>query len=319
MDKIETWAELGALAAEVASQFAFDLSARMAPINIAAFVLICLGVYLFTRPGGGFLAWLFPKRIYRSASFGLDIKIFLLNQLLRLGIVASYAFFTGATAALVFFVTGGAQIEPNITNPILVAGVILLGADFTTYWYHRFHHDVAWLWPIHALHHSAEELNPVTAYRHHPLFEIFGGIAAALMVGFVQGLLLAFVVGEFDPAVVGGANLFFAVFNLAGANLRHSHVWLSYPRPLGYLFISPAQHQVHHSIDPAHHNKNYGEVLAIWDWMFGTLYVPDGYEKIEFGLGDGKGGRMAQPHPDLKSALKVPLRDVAAALRRKPG
>jgi sterol desaturase/sphingolipid hydroxylase (fatty acid hydroxylase superfamily) len=196
-----------------------------------------------------------------------------------------------------------------------VALLLVIGADFATYWFHRVFHEVSWLWPIHALHHSAEELNPVTAYRHHPVFEVFGAIVASLMAGAVQGLLLAFVVGSFDVAVVGGANVFFAVFNVLGANLRHSHVWLHYPNPLGYFLISPAQHQIHHSIDPRHHNRNYGEVLAIWDWMFGTLYVPEGYEEIRFGLGDGKGGRIAQPHPNLKSALVTPLRELAAKLR----
>jgi len=34
--------------------------------------------------------------------------------------------------------------------------------------------------------------------------------------------------------------------------------------------ISPAQHQVHHSVDAKHHHRNFGSALAIWDWMFGT-------------------------------------------------
>ena len=37
---------------------------------------------------------------------------------------------------------------------------------------------------------------------------------------------------------------------------------------------------------PEHFNKNYGEVLAIWDWMFGTLYVPEGRETISYGIGE---------------------------------
>ena len=56
-----------------------------------------------------------------------------------------------------------------------------------------------------------------------------------------------------------------------GANLRHSHVKLKYPSFLERIFISPYQHQIHHSRDPKHHNKNMGGKFALWDWFFGRL------------------------------------------------
>jgi sterol desaturase/sphingolipid hydroxylase (fatty acid hydroxylase superfamily) len=59
-------------------------------------------------------------------------------------------------------------------------------------------------------------------------------------------------------------------FAVLGANLRHSHVWLSYGPFVERLAISPAHHQVHHSVDAKHHDRNFGSALAIWDWMFGT-------------------------------------------------
>ena len=49
--------------------------------------------------------------------------------------------------------------------------------------------------------------------------------------------------------------------------------------------MSPAHHQVHHSTNPAHFNKNMGSCLALWDWMFGTLYVPNKEpKKLSFGV-----------------------------------
>ena len=73
-------------------------------------------------------------------------------------------------------------------------------------------------------------------------------------------------------------------FYLIGYNLRHSQIWLSYPRWLSYILISPAQHQIHHSIDKKHWDRNMGLIFAFWDWVFGTLYVPKGYEKLEYGI-----------------------------------
>ena len=49
------------------------------------------------------------------------------------------------------------------------------------------------------------------------------------------------------------------------------------------FFISPAQHQLHHSIAEEHYDKNFGVSLAVWDWMFGSLHLS--IEKDDFQLG----------------------------------
>jgi len=66
-------------------------------------------------------------------------------------------------------------------------------------------------------------------------------------------------------------------------------VWLDYG-PLSYIFISPAQHQIHHSRLPEHRDKNCGFAFAFWDALFGTLYVPKDREVFPMGLGDGTDG-----------------------------
>jgi sterol desaturase/sphingolipid hydroxylase (fatty acid hydroxylase superfamily) len=71
---------------------------------------------------------------------------------------------------------------------------------------------------------------------------------------------------------------------MAAANLRHSHVRLSFG-PLEGLFISPTQHQIHHSID--HEDVNFGSCLAIWDRWFSTLVCSREIsvgKKLTFGL-----------------------------------
>ena len=69
-------------------------------------------------------------------------------------------------------------------------------------------------------------------------------------------------------------------------------------------------HQIHH--DPDRMNRNYGEVFAIWDWMFGTLYIPDRYEQFKIGLGE-----QGNPHSTLQRAYLVPMIDFAKALGTK--
>jgi sterol desaturase/sphingolipid hydroxylase (fatty acid hydroxylase superfamily) len=54
---------------------------------------------------------------------------------------------------------------------------------------------------------------------------------------------------------------------------------------LGRIVVSPAHHQVHHSANPKHFNKNFGSCLALWDWMFGTPYMPEKTrEPLTFGF-----------------------------------
>ena len=85
---------------------------------------------------------------------------------------------------------------------------------------------------------------------------------------------------------LGGANVIFFASNLIGGVLRHSPAWVSYGPRLEKWLISPAMHQIHHSSDPKHWDKNMGGGLAIWDRLGGTLYVPNGREELNFGIGE---------------------------------
>jgi hypothetical protein len=90
---------------------------------------------------------------------------------------------------------------------------------------------------------------------------------------------------------------------------------LSYGRILEHVLISPSQHQVHHSVDPKHLDKNFGEIFAIWDWIFGTLYIPTSNEELVFGIVDKNGRLIEQPHPTLRAALFQPFKESALAVR----
>ena len=75
------------------------------------------------------------------------------------------------------------------------------------------------------------------------------------------------------------------LFNIFGANLRHSHIWFSWGDKLENWFISPAQHQVHHSDNPKHFDTNLGSALAVWDRLGGTLIKASEAGKINIGVG----------------------------------
>ena len=156
--------------------------------------------------------------------------------------------------------------------------------DFSKYIIHRFMHKWPILWSLHKVHHSATVLTPMTVFRTHPL----EGIIFSLRSSITQAISISSFIFLFGNSVslytVLGVNIFVFIFNILGSNLRHSHVGIRYWRWLECIFISPAQHQLHHSIAREHHDKNFGAALAIWDYLFGSLHHSVEFETLELGI-----------------------------------
>ena len=133
-------------------------------------------------------------------------------------------------------------------------------------------HRIPILWALHKVHHSAETLNPITIYRTHPLEGIIFTLRASLSQGIAISTFFFLFGSKVDLFTILGANIFIFIFNVAGSNLRHSHIYIRYWRWLEYFLISPAQHQIHHSLEERHYDKNFGATLSIWDWVGGSLH-----------------------------------------------
>ncbi len=303
------WAEnlLSRLAA--AADLIAGPESRVWPLYIASMLLICYVIYRRSQVQGSFLSWVFPTHIYNHRSHWVDIKLFLIGRLLGLLGVFNAVVASAYVASLLTSFWGPAEAAGQPWHPFFVALLIVLASDFGVYWVHRLHHEYPVLWPFHSVHHSAEVMTPITAFRKHPFYDLAANAVRGVILGVLQGILLAAFVGEVQFMTLLGVNVFYVTFNFFGSNIRHSHIWLSYGPVLEHILISPAQHQVHHSLEPRHFNKNYGEVFAVWDWMFGTLYVVREREQLEFGLSDEQGNRIQQPHDTLISALVVPLQE----------
>ena len=290
----------------------FGVKFLMSPVYLGATMVIVWLIWLWRGKPKGFLRFMLPKELYKHPSTLVDIKVGLFNTLFTATGVFSALVVTPYVTLAVLYQLGGV-LAPQATGlwQGVLAGVLLfLTQDFCRYWNHYLHHETKVLWPFHAVHHSAEVLTPLTFLRAHPLYSALQTLMISVFIGIVQALILFAMVGQIEPWVVYAGTLAFNAYVFFGGHLRHSHIWLSYGRVMEHILISPAQHQVHHSSDPKHHDKNYGEIFAIWDWMFGTLYVPDGPEDLTFGIADSDGVRIAQPHPTLKDALVGPFFEV---------
>ena len=126
-------------------------------------------------------------------------------------------------------------------------------------------------------------LTPLTNFRVHPVYTwVFTNILA-FSAAFANG---NYMFGETAyQYALSDTNIILVLFIHAYVHLQHSHMWIAFRGVLGRIFVSPAHHQVHHSANPKHFNKNFGSCHALWDWMFGTLYVPEKKrEPLTFGF-----------------------------------
>lgn len=266
----------------------------------------------------GFLRYIAPSRAYLHPSAVVDYQIFLVNGLFRS--VLSWLRAIASISVVSYFVTHwldtafhAPHLELGEWNAVFFTVVYALVADFGTFANHAIHHKVPLLWPIHSVHHSAEVLNPLTLYRKHPLYDMIKIVIEAPIVGTLRALVLFLFLGAPSMHMILGINAVYAIYRLVGANLRHTHIWISYGPILNYLFISPAHHQIHHSARPEHRGKNLGGIFALWDWLFGTLVIPD--EEIRRNLVLGVGLDEPQRHPSLWKAYAEPLQRIGNMLR----
>lgn len=318
--------QLEAGAAWVASTLA---RAALAPLDegsrlhwpyLVAFLIVgALSLYAYgeRRLGPmGLIRGIFPRRIWLHPSARMDLVVYLVNQLWLPSIltfqVAAVTFVTTEMAGLLVRFAGAREVPPLDGWVLAAMGIVLFAArDFGAWLNHWLFHKTPFLWPFHELHHSAEVLSPITLYREHPVFYLLNAQIKALSIGVPQGVIFYAFTGGADPVVVATFETLFTAYFLCGAHLRHSHLWLSYGPWLGHILISPAQHQIHHSREPRHREVNFGVTLAVWDWLFGTLYVPAERETFAIGLLDA----TDRPHASLLRGYLVPFARSARALR----
>jgi alkylglycerol monooxygenase len=143
----------------------------------------------------------------------------------------------------------------DIGNNWITWVLLFLATDLLWYWYHRFGHQVNLFWAAHIVHHQSDDFNYTTAAR----ITIFQAIARGLfwsilpIIGFKPEMITVFL-------LVHGTYPFFTHTQLIG-----KLGWLE------YIIVTPSHHRVHHSSNPEYLDKNYGDMLIVWDKLFGTF------------------------------------------------
>jgi sterol desaturase/sphingolipid hydroxylase (fatty acid hydroxylase superfamily) len=217
----------------------------------------------------GFVRSIFPRRILLHPSSLVDMRLWALNGVAfasAYGVLGLGLFFWRDAVAAAL--TDGFGPRPPALWPawtvLTLATVLQVLAYELAYWFaHYCFHKVPALWEFHKVHHSAEVMTAFTLLN---------------------------------------GNILTMAFLVTYGHLRHSHMWIAFTGVAGRILQSPAHHQLHHSANPAHFDKNLGFALTVWDWAFGTLVIPARTrEAIVFGLGG-----EASPFRSALAALATP-------------
>lgn len=232
---------------------------------------------------------LFDRRYWLNRSTLTDVSLLFLNNGIRVlvlvPIVGSHLALTLVTGR---FLQANLGDAPSLALPWFAIATIyalcfFVAEDASRFFLHLGMHRIPALWRFHRVHHSATTLTPLTLFRQHPVEQALYFARGTLVFGLVSGFFIWLFGRHLSTFDILGVDLLGFLFNMAGANLRHSHVWLSFG-PLERWFVSPAQHQLHHSRD--HGNVNLGSYLAVWDRWLGTAMAAGVRRKIAFGLSD---------------------------------
>ena len=157
---------------------------------------------------------------------------------------------------------GWLDIKPGLLMWIL----LFLCTDIIWYWYHRFAHEINLFWAVHVVHHQSEDFNYTVSARI-TVFQAFvrtGFWCVLPLIGFPAEMVTSIL-------LVHGLYPFFIHTRMIGK--------LGF---LEYILVTPSHHRVHHANNEKYLDKNYGDVLIIWDKLFGTFQKEE--EEPRYGL-----------------------------------
>lgn len=246
--------------------------------------LIRLGLgILFIGTLFGILQWLFPaqrgQRFFRAGML-TDLGYFALAPLVtrnvtRIGVALAlvpFAYYSGI--AIQDLTKGHGAVGAQAYWAQAIQIIVL--TDFMRYWVHRLFHG-GWLWKVHAVHHSSQQMDWLASVRVHPLNDL---VPAVLTVP-------PLVIAGYAPAAVAAVLPFLTLFAIGlHANLNWDF------GPFRYVIASPAFHRWHHTMEDEGRDKNFAGLFPIWDLMFGTFYMPRGETPERFGVSDPVPGNI---------------------------
>jgi sterol desaturase/sphingolipid hydroxylase (fatty acid hydroxylase superfamily) len=241
---------------------------KIIPISIGlGIVFAVLTHWSACNPGQ---PWWRKREIITDVTYWFVIP--LLARFVRIGLMvmgAAYLYNIHGSDALIAFYDDG--FGPLAQLPLWAQALtFLVASDFLLYWFHRLYHGAA-MWKYHAVHHSSQEVDWISAARFHPVNILFGTVIVDV------ALLLAGI----SPNVM----LWVGPFTTASSAFVHANLnWTL--GPFKYVIAGPVFHRWHHTAADRGGSSNFAGTFPIWDILFGTWYMPKGELPDAYGVDD---------------------------------
>ncbi len=202
------------------------------------------------------------------------------------------------------------NLESGSKSFILIILTILL-TDLMNYARHRLEHKVPLFWDLHEFHHSATEMTILSRYRGLPLDGIFTA-PIFLPISVFTGLLLNLTLSSGFLLPLITYSMYLAYTSMVDL-IAHSSTKIIYPRQISKIFMSPTLHLLHHSANPEHFDKNFGQFITLWDKFFGTYLDESNLKNIkEFGV---KNTQYNKYHP-LYAVSLLPFTKISKRIKK---
>ncbi len=232
----------------------------MTNISINDTYLIALPIVLF---------FIFAESLF---SYIHNIKLYKKNDTLcSLGLLIGNIFMVfavkGITLGLHIFLYQFSIFKLASLIPIWTQWILaFIFIDLVFYFYHRLSHRVRFLWAIHMSHHSSEEMNFLVSFR-----QAWLGPISKIPFFMVLPLI------GFDPGIIAVAGAISTFWGIVGHTQIVNRLGL-----LEMFMNTPSHHRVHHGSNDKYIDKNYGNLLIVWDRLFNTFEKEE--ETVIFGL-----------------------------------
>jgi sterol desaturase/sphingolipid hydroxylase (fatty acid hydroxylase superfamily) len=190
-----------------------------------------------------------PREETRS-SYRTNIGLFVVNSILM-------SVFSVSTLFAVAERYSSYGLLNYVHSPAVKAFLAFLAIDLLLYVWHRACHRMDVFWLFHRVHHNDPYLNVSTAFRLHFVEIMITNCLKALVI----------VIMGIDKILVLAIEALITVCIM----FHHTNIAFKHERMLGHFMIVPFLHRVHHSVERSEHDRNYGAVLSVWDWLFGTM------------------------------------------------
>lgn len=148
-------------------------------------------------------------------------------------------------------------------------------ADFIQWLIHNLLHRVPFFWKFHKVHHSVREMGFAAHFRFHFMETFVYRVGLFVFLSYLFNFKLEY-------------SFYMYAFTVLIGHLNHANIGIDYG-PLKYVLNNPKMHIWHHAKHlPTSHPRgvNFGLTLSVWDYLFGTDYVPESGRDIELGFDD---------------------------------